>query len=189
MELTFELDNGDIIDVNKQMALTRYVQETRKVSHATQGPGQNHSVQELHQTPGSQQQATVVQPQQPAKQISPQPSGNTQNAQGPQAAGQHVRWSVDQAILPSKQAEQSRQPSESSQANSQKTQAVQSPQNVQANQQSLPNQKMEPVEKSLTAILQELPSYMYQLFDKKEVIEVLLSYVSLRFTCLVSHLH
>lgn len=183
MELTITLDNGDIIDVNKQMALTRYVQETRKGPHATQGPRQNHSVQELHQTSGSQQQVTVVQPQQPAKQIPPQPSGNTQNAQGPQTAGQHVRWSVDQAILPSKQAEHSQQPSESSQANSLKNQAVQSPQNVQAIQQFLPNQKMEPVEKSLPKTLQEqLPSYVYQLFEKKEVIEVLLSYVSHRFT-------
>ena len=167
------------------MALTRYVQETRKSPLGAQGQLQNHSIQEMNQTLGSWQKATtMIQPQQSTKQILPQPSVNTQNALLSQEAVQHtqpVRRSQDQELLPSKQALHSQQL-----ANSSKHAVQESPLNVRVNQQSLPNQNMEPVEKSLPETLwkPQLPSYVYQLFEKKEVIEVLISHVSHRFTCL-----
>ena len=187
MELTVNSEDKREIHVNKKMALTRYVQETRKSPLGAQGHLQNYSIQEINQTLGSRQQATIIQPQQPAKQIPPQPSVNTRNAQLFQAAVQHaqpVKQSVDQELLPSKQALHSQQL-----ANSSKQPVQESPLNVPVNQQSLPNQNVEPVEKSLPETLQkqQLPSYVYQLFDKKEVIEVLISHVSHRFTCLVFH--
>lgn len=177
-------DKRDILNVNKQMALTRYVQETRKSPLGAQGQLQNHYIQEMNQPLGSWQKATMIQPQQPTKKILPQPSVNTQNVLLSQAAVQHtqpVKQSQDQELLPSKQALHSQQL-----ANSSKHAVHESPLNVRVNQQSLPNQNMEPVEKSLPETLQkpQLPSYVYQLFEKKEVIEVRISHVSHRFTCL-----
>lgn len=185
MELIVNSEGKGKILVNKQMALTRYVQETRKSPHEGQGQLQNHSIQEINQTPGSRQQTTMVQPPQPAKQMPPRPSVNTRNVPLSQAAVQHgqpVKQSADQELLPSKQAQHSQQLSKSSQANSLKN-PVPSLQNVRVNQQSLPNQNMAPVEKSMPEALQQqqLPSYVYQLFDKKEVIEVIISYVSHHF--------
>lgn len=167
------------------MALTRYVQETRKAPHVIQEPRQNQSFQEFNQPTGSQQHTTMVRHKQPANQMPPQASVNTQGAQipqaqaqaqTPQAMAQHVRWPVDQEPLPSKEAQHSQQLPERSQANFLKNPAP-TPQNVQVNKQ-LPNQNTEPVEKSLP---QELPSGVYQLFEKREVMDVFLSYVSHRF--------
>ena len=58
---------------------------------------------------------------------------------------------------------------------------------MRVNPQSVPNQNVETAEKSLPETLQkrQLPSYVYQLFEKKEVLEVFISYVSHRFSCLV----
>lgn len=187
MELIVNSEDKGEIHVNKQMALTQYVQETRKSLLGAQGQLQNHSIQEIDQTLGSRQQATVIQPQQPAKQLPPRPSVNTQNAQLSQATVQHVqpvKQSLDQELLPSKQAWPSQQLTTSL-----KNPVLETLQNVRVNQQSLPNQNMEPVEKSLLDTLQkqQLPSYVYQLFEKKEVIEVLISHVSHRFNCLVFH--
>ena len=167
------------------MALTRYVQETGKSLLGAPGQLQNHSIQEIDQTLSSRQQATMIQPPQPVKQLPPQASVNTCNAQLSQAAVKHVqpvKKSLDQDLPPSKQAQPSQQLTTSLKQPVQET-----PQNVQVNQQSLLYQNMEAVEKSVPATLQkqQLPSYVYQLFEKKEVIEVLISHVSHRFTCFV----
>lgn len=192
MEVELTVTSGDkstSIRVNKQMALTRYVQETRTAPQVIQEPRQNQPFQEFNKPAGSQQQTTMVRPKQPANQMPPQASINTQNAQVPQAQAQvpqavvqHVRWAVDQEPLPSKEAQHTQQLPERSQANFLKN-PVQTPQNVQVNQQLL-NQNTESVEKSLP---QQLPSYVYQLFEKKEVMDVFLSYVSHRliFTCIL----
>ena len=97
---------------------------------------------------------------------------------------QPVKQSVDQEVLSSKQVQLSQQLSTSLEHPVQER-----PQNVRVNPQSLPNQNLEPVEKSLPETLQKqhLPSYVYQLFEKKEVIEVVISHVSHRFSCLVFH--
>jgi len=187
VELIFNSEDKGEIHVNKQMALTRYVQETGKSLLGAHGQLQNHSMQKVDRTLGSRQQATVFQPQQPAKQLPPRPSVNIQNSQLSQATVQlvqPVKQSMDQELLPSKQEQLSQQLTTSL-----KHPVLETPQNVQVNQQSLPNQNMEPVEKSLPETLQkqQLPSYVYQLFEKKEVLEVLISYVSHRFTCLDFH--
>ena len=146
------------------MALTQYVQETRK------------------SLLGAQPQ---LQPQQPAKQLPPRPLMNTPNAQLSQQTVQHVQpvqQSVDQELLPSKQAQFSQQLTSSL-----KHPVQERPQNVRVNPQSVTNQNVEMAEKSLPETLQkrQLPSYVYQLFEKKEVLEVFISYVSHRFSCLV----
>lgn len=156
-------DKGEI-HVNKQMALTRYVQETRKSFLGAQAQ---------------------LQPQQAAKQFPPRPSVNNSNAQLSQQTVQYVqpaKQSVDPELLPSKQAQLSQQLTSSL-----KHPVQERPQNMRVNPQSLPNQNVETVEKSLPETLQkrQLPSYVYQLFEKKEVIEVMISYVSHRFSCLV----
>ena len=148
------------------MALTRYVQETKKSLFGAQGE---------------------LQPQQLARQLPSRPSVNTSSAQLSQQSVRHmqpVKQSVDQEVLSSKQVQLSQLLSTSLEHPVQER-----PQNVRVNLQSLPNQNLEPVEKSLPETLQKqhLPSYVYQLFEKKEVIEVVISHVSHRFSCLVFH--
>ena len=148
------------------MALTRYVQETKKSLFGAQGE---------------------LQPQQLARQLPSRPSVNTSSAQLSQQSVRHmqpVKQSVDQEVLSSKQVQLSQLLSTSLEHPVQER-----PQNVRVNPQSLPNQNLEPVEKSLPETLQKqhLPSYVYQLFEEKEVIEVVISHVSHRFSCLVFH--
>ena len=166
MELIVHSEDKREIHVNKQMALTRYVQETKKSLFGAQGE---------------------LQPQQLARQLPSRPSVNTSSAQLSQQSVRHmqpVKQSVDQEVLSSKQVQLSQQLSTSLEHPVQER-----PQNVRVNPQSLPNQNLEPVEKSLPETLQKqhLPSYVYQLFEEKEVIEVVISHVSHRFSCLVFH--
>ncbi|KAJ7385300.1 Tudor domain-containing protein 7 [Desmophyllum pertusum] len=154
---------------------------TQNAQAQPQQPAKQTSPQPFVNTQSAQAQpqtTTTPQPQLPAKQTPPQPFVNTPNALGTQAAvqfAQPVQQSVNQELLPSKQSVHSQQSSESSLANS--------PQSGQdrIGQQSLQqDQKVEPVDKSPPRTLQhqqQLPSYMYQLFEKKEVIKIMLSYV------------
>lgn len=170
MELFVKDDNGRDIQVNEQIALTRYVREARMETQGASGLIQSKMNTESNPT-------FLTQLQQPERQglapvyVRPQITKDTQIVD---SFPNPVQKPMDQKI------EQTIQPSWSSQGKlSQKLN--QRPHNVHENGQcSTTNQNVETMKKSLPKTLQQQQQYYpsYQLFEKKEVMIVTLSHVS-----------
>lgn len=169
MELFVKDDNGRDLQVNEQMALTRYVREARMETQGASGLIQSKMNMESNPTFLTQLQQSERQGPAPSY-VRPQITKDTHTVD---SFPNPVRKPMDQKI------EQTIQPSWSSQGKlSQKLN--QRPHNVHENGQcSISNQNVETMEKSLPKTLQQQQHYpSYQLFEKKEVMIVTLSHVS-----------
>ena len=166
------------------MALTRYVHEERA---ATQATFQNLSVEQS--IPASSQSFPSPNPE---KHIPPHPFMKTQAADATHSALQPVQRSSSQEHLPAKkhlelsqkifestQSQSTQKLFESTQSQSMRS-TSQSPQARQGgyDQQASQNAKLEHVTKSPQGAFQHEQSLPNQLFEKKEVIKIILSRVS-----------
>lgn len=169
MELFVKDDNGRDLQVNEQLALTRYVREARMETQGASGLIQSKMNMESNPTFLTQLQQSERQGPAPSY-VRPQITKDTHTVD---SFPNPVRKLMDQKI------EQTIQPSWSCQGElSQKLN--QRPHNVHENGQcSISNQNVETMEKSLPKTLQQQQHYpSYQLFEKKEVMIVTLSHVS-----------
>lgn len=168
VELFVKDDNGRDLQVNEQMALTRYVREARMETQGASGLIQSKMNMESNPTFSTQLQQSERQEPAPLY-VRPQITKDTHTVD---SFPNPVRKPMDQKI------EQTIQPSWSSQGKlSQKLN--QRPHNVHENGQcSISNQNVETMEKSLPKTLQQQQHYpSYQLFEKKEVMVVTLSHI------------
>ena len=163
------------------MTLTRYVRET---GMATQGVVQNPLVREIDSS--SSYQISATHPQQPEHHIPPHPFMKIPVTQATHSTAQVAYQLVSKEPLPCKQSEPLRL--ENNQVHSTQS-SFPSPQGRQGrfDQQTLQDAKLDLIQKLHQGTYQQQQLLPNQLFEKKEIMEVFLSNVSLRFLHLVKN--